>query len=185
MSISPVLPTNDIGWLQRPNRSQERDFGVANRLRIVGDRSFHCQQRQDLEQMILEHVPNGTDFLVEAATSADTELLCHRDLHTCHVIPVPQRFQEGVCEPEVEEILNRLLAEKMVDAVDRRLGKGLMKRAVQFLRRCEVTAKWLFDDESRIRGTSRPSQSSRDSAEQTGWDREIKQRVLGVAEGLA
>src|ERR1700680_1892959 len=135
--------------------------------------------------MILEDVPNGADFFVEATTSTDAELLRHRDLNAFNVIPVPHRFQERVREPKIQQILNRLFAEEMVDAIDRRLCKGLMKGPVECLRRGEVTAERLFDDHARMGGTSRPSESSRDGSEQAGRDRKIKQGALGCTEGSA
>ena len=46
----------------------------------------------------------------------------HRDSHALHVVAVPQGLEKRVGKPEVEQVLYRLLAEKMVDAIDRRSG---------------------------------------------------------------
>ena len=60
------------------------------------------------------------DAVVEAASTLDPERLRHRYLHACDVVPVPDRFEEGVGEPEDEQVLHGLLAEEVVDAKDRR-----------------------------------------------------------------
>ena len=120
--------------------------------------------------MILEDIPNGTNFLVEAAAAAHAELFRHRDLHALDVLRVPDRFQKRVGEPEVEDVLHRLLAQEMIDAVDRRLGKRFVEHRVQRFRRGEVSTERLFHDHAALRGDAGLSKTRRDGAKQARWE---------------
>src|SRR3546814_2014190 len=57
---------------------------------------------------------------------------------------VPQRLEQHVGEAQREEILDRFLAEIMVDAEDAVFGKGVADLGVDFARRGEVVADRLF-----------------------------------------
>src|SRR3546814_14953846 len=56
------------------------------------------------------------DAVVEAAATLHAELLGHGDLHVVDVPAAPQRFEEGVGEAEIQQVLHSLLAKVMVDA---------------------------------------------------------------------
>ena len=56
--------------------------------------------------------------VVVAAAPLHAELLGHRDLHVVDVAPVPDRLEDAVGEAEDQDVLDRLLAEVVVDAVD-------------------------------------------------------------------
>src|ERR1044072_4603308 len=98
--------------------------------------------------MVLHHVADGTDLVVELAAPFDTERLGHRNLHALDVVAVPDRLKERVGEAEVEKILDGLLTQIMVDAVDRMLGEELVDGVVEFLRRFEVTPERLLDHDA-------------------------------------
>ncbi len=84
--------------------------------------------------MILEDIPDRADFLVEAAAAPDIKLFRHRDVNALDVVAVPDGLQKRVGEAEVEQILNRLLAEKVVDPINVGLGKNGMQSLIQRLR---------------------------------------------------
>src|SRR6187549_2524340 len=73
----------------------------------------------------------------------------------------------------------------MIDAANRRLRKELMYRAVQRLRRGEVAAEWLFDNNASIFGASRFGQTFCNRCEHARGDSEIMQRPSRVGERLA
>lgn len=81
--------------------------------------------------MILHDVPKGPHCFVEAPAPFDTEGLRHRDLDTRDVVAVPQRLEEGVREPEDEQVLDRLLSQEVIDAKDRRLRERLVQQEVE------------------------------------------------------
>ena len=81
--------------------------------------------------MVLHDVANRSDFFIKAAAALHTEALGHRDLHTGNIVAIPDGFEKGVGEPEIQEILHGFLSEKMIDSANGGLRKELMQRAVQ------------------------------------------------------
>ena len=41
--------------------------------------------------MILDHIADGTRFVIKGSSSLDSKVLCHGDLNTLHVGSVPKR----------------------------------------------------------------------------------------------
>lgn len=69
--------------------------------------------------MILNNVSEATNRIVKKFPQAlNPDLLRHGDLHGFHVVSVPDWFEEGVGETEYEEVLNRLLAEIVINPKD-------------------------------------------------------------------
>ena len=106
------------------------------------------------------HVAIGAGLLVEADPVADVERLRHVDLHVVDEIAVPDRLEQAVGEAEGEDVLRRLLAEKMVDAEDLVLGEHLVQRVVERDRAFEVGAERLFHDDRATRRRARPRSAS-------------------------
>src|SRR5688572_32333784 len=71
--------------------------------------------------MILHYVTDRSQLLIQTAAAFDTEGLRHGELHAPDVLAIPKRLEEGVGKTEVEQVLHRLLAEKMIDAENPRL----------------------------------------------------------------
>src|SRR5262249_34508803 len=67
--------------------------------------------------MILNDIPYRTDFLVKSPATPDTKTFSHRNLHTVHIVPVPQRFEKGVSKPEIQQVLNWLAHKKIFPAL--------------------------------------------------------------------
>ena len=65
------------------------------------------------------------------------------------MVRVPDRLQESVCEAEVEQVLDGLLAQVVVDAEDLLLGEDRVKRRVQLPRAGQVLPERLLDDDAR------------------------------------
>ncbi len=79
--------------------------------------------------MVLDHVPEGPGLVIVAGPALDPEAFGHGDLDALHQIAVPQGLEDGVGEPEDQEILDGFLAQVMVDAVD----LGFVEIAVDLL----------------------------------------------------
>ena len=105
-------------------------------------------------------------------------------MHALDVLPVPDRLEKRIREPEVQDILHRFLAEVVIDAEDRVLGKRAMQRRVERARRLEVAPERLFDDDPRALGAAGARQVLDGGRKRAGRNREIEQRTLGPAERL-
>src|ERR1700760_3000392 len=128
--------------------------------------------------MILQHIANRPGFVIEGATALYTEALRHGDLHTFHVVAVPDRFKEGVVEPEEDQVLDCVLAKVVIDAEDSLLVENLAYDRVQRHRRFQVMSKRLLDDDTRTVGAAGLLQLLQHLAEEAWRYRKIVQRML-------
>src|SRR5215472_18926250 len=103
-----------------------------------------CHQ---LKEMVLHHVANSSGLIVKGAASLHTEILCHCDLDALDMLAIPHRFERCVGEAEKKHVVHGLLSQVMVDAEDAALIERAQQNPVQSLRRGEVRAKRLLDDD--------------------------------------
>ena len=134
--------------------------------------------------MVLHDVAQCAHLLVELAASLDAERFGHRDLHRVDVVVVPHRLEQRVREAEDEQVLDRLLPEEVVDAVDRVLVEGMMQDRVELFGRLEVAPERLLDDDTSVFVDALRGEALRDVVEQARRDREEVQRVLAGLERL-
>jgi hypothetical protein len=59
---------------------------------------LHGKQRDDLEQVVLDHVAQAAGALVEGAPAIDAEILRERHLDARDIVAVPDRFEERICK---------------------------------------------------------------------------------------
>ena len=97
------------------------------------DGRLHREKGDDLEKVVLHHIAEGADVVVEPTASFDAKRFGHRDLHRGHVISVPHGFENRVRETEHHQILDGLLAQEVVDPKHGRLVEIVVKDFVQFL----------------------------------------------------
>ena len=62
------------------------------------------------------------------------------------MMAIPQRLEHGVGETEDQEVLHRLLAQVVIDAVDLRLVEPAMHHSIERPRRLEILAERFLDD---------------------------------------
>ena len=99
--------------------------------------------------MVLEDVADRAGVLVVAGAGLDPDRLGDGDLDVVDELAVPDRLEDPVREAEREHVLDRLLAEVVVDPEDLVLAEVLEQRGRQLLCRGEVVAERLLDDEPR------------------------------------
>ena len=68
--------------------------------------------------MVLDDVAQRPRLVVVGPTKLNSDLLSRRDLHRIDQVAVPDRLEDRVGEPEGEDVLDRLLAQVVVDPVD-------------------------------------------------------------------
>ena len=84
--------------------------------------------RQQLHQVVLQHVAQRAGIVVVVGAVLDADRLGHGDLHVVDEVAVPQRLDQGVGEAEHQQVLHRLLAEVVIDAVDLLLVEMLVQQ---------------------------------------------------------
>ena len=132
--------------------------------------------------MVLNDVTQAADRVVEAAAVVDTEVLRHRDLHRLDVAAVPDRLEERVGEAQVGDVLDRLLAEEVVDPVDLLLRQDLVDLVVELDGGVVVVPEGLLDHHSGVLRQPCAAEALNHSGEERRRDLEIEDRVLGARE---
>jgi hypothetical protein len=102
-----------------------------------------------LEQMVLEHVAQAAGLFVIPRAVAHAEALGHGDLDVVHERSVPHGLEQDVGEAQHEDVLDRFLAEVMVDAVGLFLVEHAPQLARQGLGRGAVAPERFLDDQAR------------------------------------
>ena len=128
--------------------------------------------------MVDDDVPQRADRVVEVAAILDAEVLGHRDLDALDVVPVPDRLEHRVREPEVDDLLEAHLPEVVVDSHELRLVDVLMQLVGELACRCLVVAERLLDDDPRVRRHARSREAADDRAEERGRNLEVEDRAL-------
>src|SRR6202140_3788701 len=123
--------------------------------------------------MVFDHVADCPGIVVELSPAFDPELLCHCDLHTLDVIPVPDRFEKGVSESKEQKIENGLFTKVVVDPKDSRFRKHSMKNGVQLLRRGKIVPEGLLDNRPSIFHAVRLCERLDNTHKETCRNREI------------
>jgi hypothetical protein len=138
----------DLGGIQATDGVEQLDLFVADGFGFETDGRFHGDEGQDLEQMVLEDVTEGADFLVERAARPDAGQFAEGDLDMIDVLSVPERLEDGVGKPEQHDVLDGFLTEVMVDAKDLAFVGVLCEGDVALLGGGEVVTERFFDEES-------------------------------------
>ena len=130
------------------HRAESLDFFIAQR--VGGERvgRVHGDQRQQLQQVVLEHVLENAGAVIVLAALAHNHVLGHGDLYLVDVVPVPDGLEDGIGEPEHQEVLHRLLAQVVVNAIDLLLTEYAVDVAVQLLSGLQVGSEGLFDHDA-------------------------------------
>ena len=134
--------------------------------------------------MVDDDVAQRADRVVEVAAVLDAEVLRHRDLDTLDVLPVPDRLEDRVREPQVEDLLEAHLPEVVVDAEELRLVDVLVELVGERARGLEVVAERLLDDDPRVLREPGLREALDDPAEQERRDLEVEDRARRVGDGL-
>src|SRR4029453_12495318 len=125
-AVAAELGPYHIAWIEWPHRIEQLQLFAAQGVAMASRRGIYGQQRNHLQQMVLNHVANGADFFIKTTTALHAKALRLSDLYVVHEIAIPDGLEEGVGKAEVQEILYGLLAQVVIDAKHRRFGEDLV-----------------------------------------------------------
>ena len=152
LAVSAILAAqgvrDDILRLHRPDRPEDLHLLVAHGLGFEPDGSLHRGEREELEQVALEHVAQHAGRVVVACPMANGERFGSGDLDMVDVVAVPDRLEDRVGEPQHQDVLHRLLAQVMVDPVDLALGEDVVDLPIELSGAGQVRAEGFFDHDA-------------------------------------
>ena len=128
--------------------------------------------------MVLDDVARRADAVVVAGSTADSDVLGHRDLDVVHVLVVPDRFEHRVGESDCQEVLDCFLAEVVIDPEDRTRRKHIVHDLVQLLCALEIVAERLLDDDPAPRTCVVRRQSRSPQFVNDGWEEARRNRKV-------
>ena len=102
--------------------------------------------------MVLHHIAQRARPVVVAAAALKPNGLGHGDLHVVDHVGGPQTLENRVGEAQRQQVLDRFLAEEMIDAENLVFGKDRADLLVDLARRGQVPANRLFQDHAGIGG---------------------------------
>ena len=177
------MEVEPLGMADRP---QDLLLLQPQALRLEREGLLHRDQRHQLQQVVLDHVPGRADAVVVAGPAADADVLGHRDLHVVDEVGVPDRLEQLVGEAQRQDVLHRLLAEVVVDAEDRLGREDLGHDGVELLRALEVVTERLLHDDAApavrvVLGQPVLLELADDVGEEPRRDREVEGVVAGRA----
>ena len=166
-------------------------FSARISVGVEAGRLLHRDQREQLQQVVLQHVAGGAGGVVEAGPGADADVLGHGDLHRVDVLGVPHRLEQGVGEAQRQDVLDRLLAQVVVDAEDVLRGEHVVDQVVELLGRGQVVAERLLHHDPPpaaglvVVGHAGALQLLEHGRERRRRDGQVERGVAGDAVGVA
>src|SRR5258705_11374489 len=128
--------------------------------------------------MILNHIADCASLIIERASALNSKVLCHSNLYALDLIAVPERLKERILEAEKDHVMNRPLAEVMVDAEDVLLVESPEQNPIERLRRDKVVPEGFFNDNASALSTVCLGQLFHDEPEQCRRGGEVVRRPL-------
>ena len=135
--------------------------------------------------MVLHHVAQGTGLIVVRAAAFHAERFGDGDLHVIDIFLVPERLENLVRKSQGQNVLDRLLAEVMVDAEYLPFIEHSGENGVQLLRAGQIASKRFFDNDALpgvvVLNKLRRAQLFKDSFKFRGRSRQIEETITGSA----
>ncbi len=100
---------------------------------MMSDGCLHGEQRDNLQEVVLNDVSDRSDFFVETSAAMNAESLGHGDLDALYVLPVPDGLEKRIGEAEIKKVLDRFLTKEMIDPKNGRLRETFMDGSVERL----------------------------------------------------
>src|SRR6266571_1658584 len=81
-------PSSSVSVLVKGRCGARWNRSAISGILLEGHRLFHRDEREQLQQVILDHVARGADSVVVPRPAADADVLGHGDLNVVHVAAV-------------------------------------------------------------------------------------------------
>ena len=181
-SVADVLAPNHVGGRQRSHRLEQHGarvtYGIARSTRGW----LHAEVGHDGQQVVLQDVPDGAHRVIEGTPVGHPEALGHRDLNRPDVAALPYGLEDRVGEAGVDDVLDRILAQVVVDPIDPIFAEAAVQELVELLGGLGISAEWLLHHDAGADVAADRGQAIDHDGEQAGRDRQIVDGEFRVGE---
>src|SRR5207245_784606 len=101
-----------------------------------------------LEDVTLNHVAERSRRFIKTAAALDAKRFRSTDLHVIDVIPVPKRLENAVAKTQHEQVLNGVLAQIVIDAVDLLFVEDVEDNLVQSFGGSKISSEGLLNNDA-------------------------------------
>ena len=104
----PAAPAMAGGFIrsQRCHRREHVRHPVAKHLFVECVRRLHGDEREQLERMILQHVPKCASVVVEGGAPSGREGLVPDDFNALDMLRVPDGLEQSIGEAQADNVLD-------------------------------------------------------------------------------
>jgi hypothetical protein len=82
---------------------------------VKADGWFHRHHRKQREKVIWHHVAQGAGRLVKGPAPLHSDRFGSRNLHVVNAVAIPDRLEKAIGETKRHDVLDRVLAEKVIN----------------------------------------------------------------------
>jgi len=154
-SCSGAIGASALSTLTFSSRmlSAERSLGGSMAIR-----------QSSCKQVVLDHVAQLAGLIEVAPAAFDADGFGDGDLHVGDVVLVPLRLEQAVGEAQGDQVLHRVLAQVMIDAIGAVFREEARHRVVHLAGRLQVMADGFFQHHAGALGQPRLRQPGADRA---------------------
>ena len=182
LAIAVVLPAHVMSRTRVRGGAEDGELGVLHRFRVRAGGRLHRRRREQLHEMVHDHVAQGADRVVEMPAILDPKALGHRDLHAREVVSVPHRLEHRVGEAQVQDLFEAHLAEEVVDPIQLRLLHEPVQFSGQRARGGDIVAeRLLHHDPGALAEQLRACEALHDRREQRRRYLQVEDGGVGLA----
>ena len=113
-----------------------------------GDRRFQGSEREELKEMIGNHVAQRSRHVKVASAFFDTHSFSYGDLNMVNEAVVPDRFKDAIAEAKNQDVLYRLFSQIMINAEYLVFSQHFLDLMIQFFGRLQIVAKRFFKNQA-------------------------------------
>ena len=145
-----VLAARNVMWKNRIKRPNNLELFITNGIRIEPCRRFHCDETQQLHQVILHHIAHRARFVIVFAPAPNAYGFGHGDLDVIDILAVPERLEQHVAKANRHQVLHGLFTQVVIDPVNLTFVKIFGERCIQGFGGLQIPAKRFFNDDTAL-----------------------------------
>ena len=145
-----VLPKYNVIGVDAADGSKQLHLLVPNVLSVERYGLLNGEEREHLQEVVLDYVADDSILVKVSASAFDTEVFRQDDLHVADVLAGPKGLENKVGEAQDGEVFDELLTEVVIDAVELVLRERLVQARTKLSTALQIVPKRLFNNHASV-----------------------------------